>query len=471
MAHSLHWPRFGSFRPLDYTEEIPHSFRDRINNWLPLLFYAAILFTVLSRTPIWLDELLQLRGTRDHTFAETLQWAFQNAGGVPLPYLTQKLVLDAFGYSTFVARLPAAVFSILSGAAFLVLSWQMKLPAPRVALLIFLFVPLQFRYGTEARGYSGGLFFCVASFCMLMRLRTRVDARYVILYWLSLVLGLYSQPLSFLIAAGQGAWALVSQAGVRFKLTVAAAIGAAGLSFLPWVLVERHLQSQFGTMGAFWFSADQLSRFAFVRELAGDGYLCSIPLLLLAAAGLRSGSMQPVVRSLLAATALAGLAGPMLTDALANYFFASRQLIFAIPPLAALASVGAYDLWRNGQRLVSAVLVTALTVGATMRDYRQATTPVEDWEAAADAIVHRLQQNGCVQPAPPDHINFYAFFRPGLRPRECTPATYADRIVTVTSPYTGPDDTRALLDTLLPRYVKTDETVVSRFRIAVYERR
>ena len=430
-----------------------------------------ILLAFLSRTPVWLDEVQQLRGTRDKTVHQLLDWVLVNPGGVPLPYLTQKVFLDVFGYSTFVARVPAALFSILSGLAFGILCRQAEWPARRAALLLFLFVPLEFRYGIEARGYSQGLFFCVLSFCLLMRLQARVGARDAVLYWLTLALGLYSQPLSFLVAGSQGLWALFARASARFRVTILSAIAAAGLSFVPWVMLEREIQRQAGTMAAFWFSSDQISRLVLLRELAGDGYLCSIPLLLLAGAALRSAHLRPDMKWLFVTAAAAGIAGPIVTDALFNYFFAARQFIFAIPALVLLASAGAYDLWRKGQRIATAVLVAALTVGAVAKDYKQATRPTEDWEAAASAIVSKLQQGGCFLAAPPDQLVYYAFFRPVLRTRECAPAGSSEPIVTAMSPYTSPDEEKHLLEGLPAGFIRTDATVVGRIRIAVYRRR
>jgi uncharacterized membrane protein len=431
----------------------------------------VILLSVLSWTPIWLDEVQQLRGTRDKTVRELLDWVFVNPGGVPLAYLTQKVFLDVFGYSTFVARLPAALFSILGGFAFGILCRQVDWPAPRAALLLFLFVPLEFRYGLEARGYSQGLFFCVLSFCLLMRLRSRVGARDLVLYWLSLVLGLYSQPLSFLIAGGQGLWALFSQAGARFKVTILSAIGAAGLSFVPWVILEREIQRRAGTMDAFWFSSEQISGFVLLRELAGDGYLCSIPLLVLAVVAIRSAYLRPDMKGLFLTAAIAGFAGPIVADASFHYFFAARQFLFGIPALVLLASAGAYDLWRKGQRIITVVLVAALSAGAVAKDYKQATKPTEDWEAAAATVADKLQQGGCFLAAPPDQLVYYAFFRPALRARVCAPGRSAEPIVTAMSPYTSQVDEKHLLESLPVGFVRSDATLVGRIRIAVYRRR
>lgn len=70
-------------------------------------------------------------------------------------------------------------------------------------------------------------------------------------------------------------------------------------------------------------------------------------LLLAAGVGLR----KPRNRRLPACVALAALAGPILIDALVNYFFAARQLLFAAPVLALCAAGGIERLrqreWRG----------------------------------------------------------------------------------------------------------------------------
>jgi hypothetical protein len=292
-----------------------------------------------------------------------------------------------------------------------------------------------------------------------------------LLYWLSLVLGLYSQPLSFLIAVGQGLWAVFSGGGMRFKLTIVGALGAAGLSFVPWLLREREVQQQARTMAAFWFSSGQISGSVLLRELVGDGYWCSIPLLLLAAAALRSTSLSRDAKWLFAGTALAGLAGPIGADALSNYFFAARQLIFAVAPLLALASSGAYELWRRGQRIVAATLLGAFTASAVSKDYKQVTIPKEDWQSAAETISSKLPPNGCFLAAPPDQLDFYAFFRPSLRFQTCTSGRTGEWIVAAISPYATHDQEERLVAGLPSGFVRTQSLASGRIRIAVYRRR
>lgn len=77
--------------------------------------YALVLTALAARTSLWVDEVLQLLGTRDEpTVVGLLKWVMVNPGGVPLGYLTQKAVIDVLGYSVFTARLPSILCAALA---------------------------------------------------------------------------------------------------------------------------------------------------------------------------------------------------------------------------------------------------------------------------------------------------------------------------------------------------------------------
>lgn len=98
---------------------------------VPIAVYAALVFASRAGTaPLWLDELQQLVLRRE-SVAALLQWVQSNPRASPLPYLAQRAVVDLFGTSAYVVRLPAA---------------------------LFLALPLQFRYGSSraVRAREGG---------------------------------------------------------------------------------------------------------------------------------------------------------------------------------------------------------------------------------------------------------------------------------------------------------------------------
>ncbi|MSV35938.1 MAG: hypothetical protein EXQ47_10130 [Bryobacterales bacterium] len=126
---------------------------------------AAIFFLIASALsgvlPLWLDEILQLRETRNTSTAEMLATVPRNSGAVPLGYLVQQAVLKITGYSARWARLPAMLFG--SAAVFLValLAAELGFTRPWLSAAVFAAFPVTLRYATEARVYSQALFFSV----------------------------------------------------------------------------------------------------------------------------------------------------------------------------------------------------------------------------------------------------------------------------------------------------------------------
>ena len=114
--------------------------------------------------PLWLDEIIQLRQTRNTTPA-AVDGIFAAAGAAPLGYLTQQAVLRATGYSVRWARFPSTVF--MAGTVFLV-----AMIGGELAAVLFALFPLTLRYACESRVYSEALFFRrLARFCSAGLLR------------------------------------------------------------------------------------------------------------------------------------------------------------------------------------------------------------------------------------------------------------------------------------------------------------
>jgi len=390
--------------------------------------YGAALFAALGLTPLWLDEILQFGAQRSLSAGNLLYWAQINAGASPLPYLFQHAVVGALGFSTYAARLPAALCSIGAGALFALISERFLKRGRTAALAAFLILPLQFRYGLEARVYSQGLLCALLSLWLFLRLKDRPSPAPAALYGFSVALGLYSQPLTIFpvlaqVAAARKLW--------RFTLPAAA---AGAIAYLPWYALQRAAQAQraaFEPPVAF-FSPHQLA--ALLHDLAGGGYASSIPLLILAACAIPSRDR------LLWWMLPAAIAGPILMDAVFNYFFAARQLIFATPALIFLAAQGADRLRgaRTGLALAAALLAV-YGVSAAQRDLRLATARKDGLAATADAIVAQLGSRTCFSAVPANQQDFYVFLRPELGGRACgNQAAFA--VLLVASQYTRPLD-------------------------------
>jgi hypothetical protein len=350
-----------------------------------------------------------------------LHWAKASPGGTPLNFLAQKLVLDATGLSSFAARLPAVLFGVGSLWVFVRIAREYLEKQWILAAAIFAMLPQIFRYGAEARPYSQGMFFALLAFHLWLRLEREPSNRRAAAFALAVAGGLYSQVFSVFVALGQAAWSVRNPKSRPF---VIAGIAAAGASYIPWFLAQRTTQAVTRTMSNYSFTWDQMSVLGFVKELSGGGYFCSFPLLILAAMG-RDSRLWLI--------ALTGLALPIAADATLGYFFAGRQLIFALPFLTLLAAKGAGSL----KRPAAALILTPMFIACAVSNFKLATHVREDWATPAHWLAsHTMSGAGCVYVFPADQLQYLQIYEPRLRP--CDAANLPDEFPFVTTRYSPP---------------------------------
>ena len=128
---------------------------------------------------------------------------------------------------------------------------------------------------------------------------------------------------------------------------------------------------------------------------------------------------QPVIAALLT---------PLIADAVLGYYFAGRQLVFALPFLILLAVLG----MASAPRWVSAALLLPLIVASLRYDIRQAITSREDWESPA----RKLAAYRCVVVWEEDQLQYMRVYERGLR--QCDPAHLPDEFPYVTTRYSPP---------------------------------
>jgi 4-amino-4-deoxy-L-arabinose transferase-like glycosyltransferase len=434
---------------------------------VPIAAYAALVSAVLGITPLWLDEMQQLVLGRE-SLAALMRWVQLNPGASPLPYLAQRAVVDLFGASPYVARIPAALCSIAGAAVFAALCGRFGIRSRGWATAVFLAIPLQFRYALEARGYSQGLLCALASWLLLLRVRERGTVGAAALYGASVAVGLYSQPLTLLPVFGGLFWLIGERAvGRRTKRLILGAASIGVLSFVPWYVMQRQALEASGTMALYFFSWRQVTPLVLLHELSGGGYVCSAALLVGAAAGLAKLRN----RRLVALVALVSLAGPILVDALVNYFFAARQLLFAAPALA-LCAAGGIERWREGgRRWAGYAILLVFFAAAAVSDYRLATVPKDGFGAQARVLAAQLSADACVAVAPPNHVLYYLFLRPELERMVCAEPPEAARVVAVMSPYSTQGQRDQLSELLDRSYEKAAVLQSGAGEIVDYRRR
>jgi hypothetical protein len=172
---------------------------------------------------------------------------------------------------------------------------------------------------------------------------------------------------------------------------------------------------------------------------------------------------------LIAITLAAAWAGPILMDGIVNYFFAPRQLLFAIPFLVLLAASGAYELSLKSGVWVPAVLVAVVLGGSLFSDYGQAVHSKDDLEVAARTVQTWVGPDGCMAVAPSNWAAYFTFFEPGLANRKCEGAPV--RIVSVRAAQATTQDQQTLSMSVPPDYVKKKEAAFRDLNLTLYEPR
>ncbi len=438
---------------------------ERFTIAIVLIAYASLIFALLDKTPLWLDELQQFGGDRKTSVRHLLTWVAINRGAAPLPYLIQKVFIDAFGFSTFVARVPAASCSILGGVAFAVLLQRVGVRYRGIALLAFLLSPLQFRYALEARVYSQGLLGSLLSICGLLYLTEKPSVGRTAIACAAISFGLYSQPYSIFPASGVLLW-MVATRSAGWPLGLAALFGAVS-TFLPWYLHSVQEEILHPDTRAF-FSLAQIDPLNIVHEFTGSGYLCTLSALALARFGFFGAKDSPI-RKMLACSLLAAVVGPIAVDAAFNYFFAGRQFVFATAPLAALAGLCLPSVdRRRAKTLVIGVWI--LFVGACLfKDVELATVPKDSLAAGADAVVSLLTPSACVLAAPPSQVDYYVLIHPEIGPPKCPDNPRAEEVVAILSQYSSDAD-RSALSARLASYRMVKEVRMKRNELRIYRR-
>ena len=370
-----------------------------------LLGYAVALLLLAPHLSLWLDEILTLIGAVEPNTSALLDYIKTTAGGSPLAFLAPRWTIQALGYSVFAARLPSVLASIAACPAVYLLAKRLKLQTPILAVIVFALWPLQLRYAMEARPYALALALSVWSTEVYLSLEDRPSRTW--LYATLTILAVLTQPYALFVTAAH----FFHDRGSR-RAPIFAIVLSVG-TLLPWYLHFRQAWSGVN-------SAQQLALFdpgvaVFLREISGSGYVGTA--ILLGGIALTQRRPQSFWLLLIVIPVIAVFAA----NSTLHYFFATRQLIFILPALALLFTLG-------GNR----VLLVAFLSVSLYADVQWFRKPRENWQAAADAIDKEVTNGACVKflnDTTPVHL----FFHPQLAEHICSAPK--DRVVIATSPY------------------------------------
>ena len=413
-----------------------------------IVAYSCVAAAVLSKLPLWLDEILQIIGTKGRTFVQIVEWVPGSAGGVPLGYFVQSVVIGILGYSVFTARLPSLIFSVLGCMALVWLGRELQLKRAAVAVLLMMALPLQFRYALEGRIYAQAVFCVILMTALALRLARQSKPLWVLLYGLAVVAGVMTSPLLVSFPLAHFAWASVCLSGkerrrTQFHIAISWAVGSILLTFWVLWMRTRWIEAVVGNQEHFHF--DYRLFLMLLRELGGGGYILSSLLLIAVCAGLLSRGISRSTRVLLLSIVIVPMAATIALDAAWDYFFAIRQMTPLIPGLALLAAEGVRDLYAR-RRILGLLLVTALVCTALVHDVLWFGRPRENWGLAA-SVLKASAQDACLLFVPVDAMYTYSFFVPDLPSRGCRqlgPSPEQRRIIVVATPYSPPADVTAV---------------------------
>ena len=119
------------------------------------------------------------------------------------------------------------------------------------------------------------------------------------------------------------------------------------------------------------------------------------------------------------------------TNAALHYFFATRQLIYILPALALLFTLGT-EPRPSGSGQAGKLLLLTFLAASLYEDVQWFRKPREDWQAAANALQREVTNGACVSFLA-DTTPVYLYFHPQLAAHLC--AGPQDRVVIATSPY------------------------------------
>ncbi len=400
-----------------------------------LIAYGLLLLVGCIRQSLWLDEIIDLHQIRDLNLPDLIARIPVNAGGVPLNYLIRDASVHLLGYSPLSGRLPSLVFSILAALGILVLARQIRLRFPALAVVFLCLMPLQLRYGFESRPYSQALCIAVWATVVCRSQMQRLQIMNAVTYGLLAILGLYTQPYTLFVFCAHLLWImLLPTLPRRNELLTASGLPviAAAFVFLPWQLWTMSLWKQ--TMGQHERYTVGLNAIGvLLHELVGAGYIGTLLTISLAAIGFTK--LDRGERMFWGACLFLPVALALIADKWFAYFFAARQLITVLAPLAVLAALGTEVLIAKSRVLgitcASLLIVTFLYANAQLL-----RKPHGDWRSASSVLQGRAGQGACIVFLPAGSAEFYSFFQPEITRFRClSPQALPTQVLVAVAPY------------------------------------
>ena len=405
--------------------------------------YGTLLVLLSATRPFWVDELLQLFGTRDLADYKLLRYVGTFPGAAPIGYFAQHWITATVGFSPVFVRLSSTLPCLLGCVCARFLLRQLRIQDRcGIAILCWMLLPIQLRYGVEARPYALALLFSIVATILFFRFLARPSYANGVFYCVSVLLAIYTAPYTLFLQAGYVVWAMFFQKNRTVRVISATALAVAGLGFSPWYWASinywKHYLAVTADVG---FHVTWKFVLLPIQEISGGGYLCSIPLLFLSAIGYRSRHLSRPLKNCLLLGILSGFAGAFATDLTFGYFFAIRQVLFILVPLILLTAAGIEDLLEHKRMPLHALLILLLIGSSFVKDVRYFSDTSENWSAAAATLKAAVATGACLKFVGADDPRYYTFFESSLSNHVCSsPVDLRQSIVVPFTRYTALQD-------------------------------
>lgn len=343
-----------------------------------LAAFAVLIVVTIDRFSIWIDESATLDLVGPNGYAEIVRRASHDVHP-PLWYLVLKPWLQLFGTGVVAARSQAAVFMLAAFGVwyhFFRTRWSRRVALLALALMVT--NPMLLHYAVEGRMYAWGCLLTALG-CVLL---TGTWRWRWLAYWVCAVVMLYTHYFLAFVVAGQFAYLLLRRGAHGRSARWLVVYGASMiLAFGPWLPFALHGTSDIVAHG-FWIPAISASTFpgyvltTFLHRLDGDlkgwfaflavTYLVTWIAVLVRVARERDGELA-LLWALIAVPAALLL---LLSCRPLVPVFHPRYLVFSLPALIALLSLGALACTPRRRGFAIAVLLAGNLAGLRMLEWR-----------------------------------------------------------------------------------------------------
>lgn len=414
--------------------------------------YELLLVITVTVIPLRLNEILQLMGSSYHSLPKLMGWVAQTPSTAPLNYFMQLPFVIAGGASRIFARLPSLVFALGSSYLFLRLATRIPVHARYLALVLFMLLPVHYRFATQGTPVEQGLFLILLATLCYFRLVQMPNFRAAALYGGLLILCLYTDPSSYLPALGYLLFLVPFVNSARGRRVIWFALPASIVPiflFLPYYFWARP-QANPDWLLERTYPPDLPIYLQPLYSIAAGGWNGYILATLLLAGTLTGAwaSARALIRATSAGPAVLGLFGgvlsataiPFAIDAWTGHPFPPSRVLWAVPAIIIL-SFAAVE-WLPPRKIVHALtsgLALLCIVLSALCDAEYFHNRAEDFETEALLVRPQLTGDSCVVFVSQKlSERLFLLFDPGLAGRECSNFLHR-RVVLASHPYLQPD--------------------------------